>query len=271
MTIGEVEDLPVEAPTADAWDRINVVAQAPPGATHFRVHFHNPNPADVWYLGAAIIENLDEMGKYFDGDSYDAWWTGGTGDPLTNPDDNPGPGEQGWQESPSRLRGDKIIGVWELHAQTWVRKFFTEDTLDQIDARKINNLEQFSLADNTITTRKTKVAYILSSEEMTKGDVVNIYDADGQFRVRRASAALNFEASGFILDDVPENTPVLVYTNGMNVMQLGLLPGPKWLSETAGLVSNVPPTSAGTTVQQVGWAADTFVLNFHIRGAIRII
>jgi len=259
---GEHEDL-IEGEVEENWNRLNAVAQAPPGSTSFRVHFHNPNPGAIWYFGGVIVENLDELGKYFDGDSYDGFWEGGTGSPATEPEDNPGPGEQGWQESTSRLYGDKIIGVWELHAETWVRKHFTMDTLGDIDAAKLTNIEALKLPDNTITTDKIDVGLVLASEAMLKGDVVNVYNYLDGFRVRRASAVLNREASGFILDDVSANLPVRVYTNGTNIYQAGLTPGPQWLSEDSGLVTDRPPATVGYLVQQVGFAADNFILNFH--------
>jgi hypothetical protein len=262
---GEVEDLVQLPPDAEHWNRLNVVAQAPAGTTYFRFALHNPNPSDVWYAGAAIVENLDELGKYFDGDSFDGFWEGGLGNPLQDPNDNPVQGEQGWQESTSRLYGDKIIGVWELHSQTWVRKFFTEDTLDQIDSSKITNLDHLaqSLPPNMITTDKISVGIVLASEKMWKGDLVNLYNYLGTFRVRHASAALGREATGFILEDVELNMPVNVYSSGTNNFQAGLVPGPQWLSEAAGLVSNTPPSTIGYLVQQIGYAADTFILNFH--------
>lgn len=259
---GEHEDL-VLGELEENWNRLNAVSQAPAGATSFRVHYHNPNPGDVWYLCGVIVENLDELGKYFDGDSYDGFWEGGTGNPLTNPDDNPKQGEQGWQESTSRLYGDKIIGVWELHAETWVRKYFTMDALGEIDAAKLTNIEALQLPDNTITTDKLSVGLVLSSEAMLKGNIVNIYEDVSGFRVRRASSVLNREASGFILDDVSANLPVRVYTDGTNNYQAGLTPGPQWLSDVDGLVSSTPPSTVGYLVQQVGFAADAFILNFH--------
>jgi len=268
---GEVEDLVQLPPDAEHWNRLNVVTQAPPGTASFRFGLHNPNPNDVWYAGAAIVENLDELGKYFDGDSYDGFWEGGTGNPLTDPEDNPTEGEQGWQESTSRLYGDKIIGVWELHAETWVRKYFTMDALGEIDAAKLTNIEAIRLPDNTITTDKISVGLVLSSEAMLKGDVVNIYDFLGGYRVRRASSVLSREASGFILDDVSANLPVRVYTNGTNIYQAGLAPGPQWLSEVDGLVTSRPPATVGTLVQQVGFAADDFILNFHPTTSIKLV
>jgi hypothetical protein len=272
-TTGEVENLIQTAPAPENWNRINVVAQAPAGTKSFRVGFHNPNPGDVWYLGACIVENLDELGKYFDGDSYDGFWEGGTGDPLHDSSQNPGPGQQGWQESTSRLYGDKIIGIWELHSATWVRKFFTDDTLGMIDARKITNLDELQLPPNSISVDQLDGPAVIASENLGAGDIVNIYNLNGQFRVRRANAAAgsNFQATGFVLNAVASGVAARVYQAGTDIRQIAMAPGPKWLAETPGAVTNIPPNTTGCTVQQVGTAADVFFLMFAPLTPVRII
>lgn len=272
-TTGDVEDLPLPPAAAENWDRINVVDKAPAGSSYFRIQFHNPNPGDVWYLGGAIVENLNELGKYFDGDSYDGFWEGGTGDPLHDSSQNPVEGEQGWQESTSRLYGDKIIGVWELHSSTWVRKYFTDDTLGMIDARKITNLDELVLPPNSISVDQLDGPAVIASENLGAGDIVNIYNLDGQFRARRANAAAgsNFQASGFVLNAVASGVAARVYQAGTDIRQIAMAPGPKWLAETPGAVTNIPPNTTGCTVQQVGTAADMFFLMFAPLTPVRII
>jgi len=160
-----------------------------------------------------------------------------------------------------------------VHSSTWVRKYLTDNTLSQIDARKITNLDEFHLAPNSVAINKMDVPLVIASETLGAGDIVNTYNLNGQFRVRRANAAAgsNFQATGFVLDDTPSGGAVRVYSYGTDFRQIGMAPGAKWLAELPGAITNTPPNTIGCTVQQVGTAVDIFYLLFAPLTPVRII
>jgi hypothetical protein len=233
--------------------RLFVTDAAPAGAVSFYVRETNPNAGDVWHTGELLVEAEDDLGRYFDGDSFDGSWT-----------DVP-------QNSTSELAGDKIIQIWELRDGQWIQKYLTEDTLYLINVAKlIGELDgSVSLQDNTVPVDKQQVAQCFATEPLTAGDLVNIWNNNGVFSVRKASATLRQGASGFVLDTVSTGVWVNVYHVGYNPFMTNLTPGAQWLSVT-GQVSSRPPTAVGSLVQRVGSASTSTTLNFHPTVSVKI-
>lgn len=107
-------------------------------------------------------------------------------------------------------------------------------------------------------------AAITASEALTAGDLVNVWNSAGSFRVRKADATTaGKEAHGFVLAAVSNGATATVYFEGSNTQRSGLTPGPYWLSITAGGITQTPPSTSGNVVQVVGYATSATVLNFQ--------
>lgn len=103
---------------------------------------------------------------------------------------------------------------------------------------------------NTVTT----------TEILASGDIVNVH-AGG---VRKADATtVGKRANGFVLSGFANATPALVYAEGTVTGLTGLtLGGDVFLSITAGVVTQTPPSAAGNVVQRLGVAVSTTSFNF---------
>lgn len=259
---GPALDLSVDAFTpvvigTQSEPRMWVTGTAPAGAASFDVREISPasNANDQWHTGALLIEQEDDLGRYFDGDSYDCSWEGTA------------------HESTTRMEGDKIIEVWELRDSAWIRKFLTSSTIYSLDAAKLTgSLHGSIITPNSIATEKQGAVSITASEDLVAGDFVHVWNSAGSFRVRKASAASGavYEAHGFVLDTVSSGASVRVYHVGYNEKLGNMAPGAQFLSAVPGQVAGRPPTTVGTLVQRIGYAPSSNTLNFSPSQAIRI-
>ncbi len=105
---------------------------------------------------------------------------------------------------------------------------------------------------------------IQASEALAAGDLVNIHDVGGNFRVRKADGTTaGKHAMGFVLAGVANAANATVYSEGSNTQMAGLTPGDRWLSVTTpGQTQTAAPAAAGQVVQRVGVAVSATVLNF---------
>lgn len=109
------------------------------------------------------------------------------------------------------------------------------------------------------------VAIITTSEALAAGDLVNVFDSAGSFKVRKADAATSGkEAHGFVIAAFGSAAPATVYFEGSDNQVSGLTPGVRFLSATTpgGSVATAP-SAAGQVVQRVGFATTTTSLNFQ--------
>ena len=108
-------------------------------------------------------------------------------------------------------------------------------------------------------------ASINSTEALTAGDLVNVYDVgSGVFGVRRADASTQGkEATGFVISGFASGIPALVYFEGSNTQVTGMLPGTRYLATTPGGSTSTPPSATGNVVQIVGFGTSATVLNFQ--------
>lgn len=106
---------------------------------------------------------------------------------------------------------------------------------------------------------------IQASENLAAGELVNIHDVGGAWRVRKADAsAVGTKADGFVLAAVTSGNLATVYFEGTNDELSGLTPGTYYLSETAGGVTQTPPTTSGAIVQKVGVSVAATSLNVEL-------
>lgn len=105
---------------------------------------------------------------------------------------------------------------------------------------------------------------IQASENLGAGNLVNIWNSGGEFRVRKADAtAAGKEAQGFVLSSVLSGQTAQVYLEGTVTGLTGLTPGRYYLSTTPGEITPTPPSNTGNVVQYVGNAVSTSELTFE--------
>jgi hypothetical protein len=132
------------------------------------------------------------------------------------------------------------------------------------DAGKIPALDNSGRIDVTLMPVgiTPETAVIATSENLSSGDFVNVWNNGGNFAVRKADASsAGKEAHGFVLSSFTHPTSAVVYFEGTNTAVIGKSPGNQFLSTIAGLTSNVAPTSAGQIVQKVGVATSATSIN----------
>ena len=254
----------------NAWDpekagtisepRIVVTGLAPPTATSFYVREVSPagNEGSVWHTGACLVEREPDLGRYFDGDALQL---GGSW--LGTP-----------HNSASKLVGDKIIEIWELRNSAWYQKFITSEAIQSLDTSKlVGPLNLDLIPPNSIDVKKMNATQVIASEALAKGDIVHIWNDNGNFRARKACAApgLMYEAHGFVVDPVPIAQLGTVYQLGQNTFQDNLPPGNLWLGLTPGTITDVPPQAIGALVQRVGFAPADGVLDFQPQIPVKLV
>ena len=104
---------------------------------------------------------------------------------------------------------------------------------------------------------------VVTSENLSAGNLVNIYDATGTPTARKADATTDKRAHGFVLAATESPDPATVYFEGSNTGVTGLTAGTQFLTTTPGGVSTTAPSSSGNIVQVVGVATAAGVLNFE--------
>lgn len=105
---------------------------------------------------------------------------------------------------------------------------------------------------------------IQASENLSAGNLVNIWDSGGQFRVRKADASVaGKEANGFVLASVTSGQNAQVYLEGTITGLAGLLPGRYYLATTPGEITASAPAGSGNVVQYIGEAVSTTEVTFE--------
>jgi hypothetical protein len=134
------------------------------------------------------------------------------------------------------------------------------------DAGKIPALDSTGRLDLTMMPVGVgaETVDVVASEAVAAGDLVNIYNAAGTPKIRKADASTTGkEAHGFVLAAVSLGGTAKVYLDGPNTQLTGLTAGRYWLSDTVpgGIVATAP-TGAGKTSQLVGVANAATSLSF---------
>lgn len=127
------------------------------------------------------------------------------------------------------------------------------------DASKMAQLDSAGKWDISLmpTGVGAEVVVAASSENLTAGNWVNLYDNAGTINVRKADATTNAKpAHGFVIASVTSPANATVYLiSGQNSATSGKTVGAKqWLSTTAGASTETAPSAAGNIVQLLGVA-----------------
>ena len=104
-----------------------------------------------------------------------------------------------------------------------------------------------------------------ASENLSAGNVVNLWNDAGTLKVRKADASggVAKKAVGFVKSAVSSGSSATVYISGTVTGLSGLTVGANYyLSATPGGVTTTIPTTAGHIAQYVGIATSTTELSF---------
>ena len=111
----------------------------------------------------------------------------------------------------------------------------------------------------------------VASEDLSAGDLVNIYDNAGTATVRKADASNVRRAHGFVKDAVTSGANATVYLEGTITGKTGLTPGAAvYLGTTAGSLTATAPATAGQIVQEVGAAVSATEVTFEPQSPITL-
>jgi len=137
------------------------------------------------------------------------------------------------------------------------------------DAGKIIGLDSTGRIDQTMMPIGVgpETKNLVTSENLSAGDFVNIWNDGGTIKARKADAtALGKKAVGYVVDAVTAPASVAVYFESINNQLAGLTLGQTyWLSDTtAGAVTSTPPADPTEIVQELGVAVSATELAVEI-------
>jgi hypothetical protein len=112
-----------------------------------------------------------------------------------------------------------------------------------------------------------------ASENLGSGDLINIWDDAGTFKVRKADAAVSGKVcQGFVKSSAVANSSVKVFFDGSISGLTGITSGTYFLSDTTpGRAVNSPPTDSGSIIQKVGFGLNSTTISFEAGQSIKII
>lgn len=126
------------------------------------------------------------------------------------------------------------------------------------DAGKVVALDGSGKLDNSLLPSGIGEATIsvVTSENLSAGDFVNLYDNGGTINARKADASNGRKAHGFVIAGVTSPAAATVHYGDVNTGVAGLTVGAEYyLSDSAaGGVVTPAPTGSGDLVQRVGVA-----------------
>lgn len=134
------------------------------------------------------------------------------------------------------------------------------------DAGKIVALDSGGKLDNSLmpTGIGAETKSITASEALAAGDWVNIYNATGTSKCRKADASSGKRAHGFVLAAVNQDATATVYMAGINNQLTSLTADSMYfLSATPGAGTVTAPTTAGYLVQELGISLSTTEVAFQ--------
>ena len=141
------------------------------------------------------------------------------------------------------------------------------------DAGKIPALDSSGKLDLTLMPSGIgpETVSVTTSENLSAGDIVNIYNNGGTPTARKADAANGFPANGFVLSGSTSGNAASVYLSGLNTQRSGLTGGLLYfLSATPGGITTSAPSTSGQISQQVGYAVSATALAFEAQPTVTL-
>ena len=150
----------------------------------------------------------------------------------------------------------------------------TDSSTGAADAGEVVALNADGLIDPSMLPDQD-VTSIVTFENVTAGDYVNIFDDGGTVKVRLADNSNDRPAHGFVKDTTVAPAPVNVFFEGANPNLSGLTEGARIYLGTTGGVIETPldptnPADDGKLHQLLGWAVSDTEVNTDIQDCIEL-
>lgn len=106
---------------------------------------------------------------------------------------------------------------------------------------------------------------MITGEDLSAGEFINIYDNAGTRTARKADASNNRPAHGYVQDAVTSGQTATIYKTGSNPAVSGMTPGQiRYLSATtAGASTATAPSASGQILQVLGYADSSTSILFE--------
>jgi len=134
------------------------------------------------------------------------------------------------------------------------------------DAGKIIALDSSGKIDNSMMPSGigADTEVMATSESLSAGDLVNIWNDSGTRKARKADASNGRRAHGFVLDAVTSPNNATVYMSGDITGLTSLTPGTVYYlsASTAGASTSTSPSTAGQLSQEIGIAVSSTSIVF---------
>ncbi len=108
-----------------------------------------------------------------------------------------------------------------------------------------------------------EVIVAASSENLSAGDLVNLWNDSGTLKARKADASNGRRAHGYVAASVTSPANADVYTDGVIAGLSSLTPGASRFLGTAGANVSSAATTSGHSAQKVGFAKSATELVFE--------
>lgn len=104
------------------------------------------------------------------------------------------------------------------------------------------------------------------SEDLSAGELVNIYHVDGLSWARKAQAdSTGREAHGYVLANYKYPNEAVVFFSGVNTSVKNAVLGRNFLSaDIPGAITSYPPSNTGNVIQSIGFVTNHNTLNFKL-------
>lgn len=133
---------------------------------------------------------------------------------------------------------------------------------------KVVALDAAGKIDNSMLSFGPELATAIAAEAISAGNLVNIYTNVGVVTMRKADAAANRPANGFVLGAVASAASGTYYADGRITGLSGLTPGASLYLGAAGAATATAPTAAGSASQQIGFASSATEIMFNPKVAV---
>jgi hypothetical protein len=135
------------------------------------------------------------------------------------------------------------------------------------EAGKIIALDGSGKLDNSVlpTGIGATVKVAATTENLSAGNLVNLFNDGGTIKARKADASNGRRAHGFVLTGVTSPNNATVYLDGTITGLTGLTPGAAYYlsGSTAGAATATAPTTASYISQEIGIALSATEINFE--------
>ena len=135
------------------------------------------------------------------------------------------------------------------------------------DAGKIPQLDSSGRLDNSLmpTGIGADTEVMATSENLSSGELVNIWNDGGTRKARKADASNGRRAHGFVLAGTTSPNNATVYLSGDITGLTSLTPGTAYYlsGSSAGVSTATSPSTAGHLSQEIGIAVSTTAIAFQ--------